>query len=136
MRCPSCNCQVAFELSLFRGKRCKECGGPILVSATYIRVLMLLSFVAAEIILWVTNIRELFYPTLGVPFGFLASVSLGYPVGFLILTVLVRTVPRVVAPRLVLPRDWDPFTTLGLSTDHDAISSDAKKKGDISGGPC
>ncbi len=60
-----------------------------------------------------TNIRVLFYPTLGIVFGFLASASLGYPLGFLILTVLVRTAPRVVEPRLV-PRRLGSLTTLGL----------------------
>ena len=88
---------------------------------------MLLSFLAAEILLWITNIRQLFYPTLGVPFGFLASVSLGFPLAFLILTVLVRTAPHVVEPTLV-SRGWKSLTTLGLSTNHDAVSSDAKEK--------
>jgi hypothetical protein len=86
----------------------------MLVSVTYVRALMLLSFLAAEMLLWIANIRELFYPTLGVPFGFLAAVSLGFPLAFLILTVLVRTAPRVVEPTLV-SRDPDSFTRLGLS---------------------
>lgn len=127
MCCPNCNCQVAFEKGLFRGKRCKECGGMMLVSETYTRVLMLISLLAAEALLWIVRIRYLFYPTLGVPFGFLASVSLGYPLAFLILTVLVRTAPRVVAPKLV-PRDWDSFITLGLSAHDDAIPGDTKEK--------
>src|SRR2546428_2715200 len=127
MRCPNCGCQVAFEKGLFRGRRCKECGATMLVSLTYLRVLMLLSFLAAEIVLWITNIRQLFYPTLGVPFGFLASVSLGFPVAFLILTVLVRTAPRVVEPTLV-PRDLDSLTTLGLSTDRDVTPNNSKER--------
>jgi len=101
MRCPNCNCQGTFEKGLFRGTRCKECGSTMLASLTYLRVLILLSFLAAEILLWMANIRKLFYPTLGVPFGFLASVSLGFPLAFLVLTVLARTAPRVVAPTLV-----------------------------------
>lgn len=127
MRCPNCSCQVAFELGLFRGRRCKECGGTMLVSDTYGSVLMLLSFLAAQILLWMLNIRHLFYPTLGEIFGFLVSVSLGYPLGFLILTVLVRTAPRVVEPTLVA-RHWDSLITLGLSTKHDATPSAEKKR--------
>jgi hypothetical protein len=86
----------------------------MVISLTYGRVLMLLSILAAEVLLWILNIRRLFYPTLGVIFGFLASIWLGYPLAFVILTVLVRTVPRVVAPKLVR-RNWGPFTTLDLS---------------------
>jgi hypothetical protein len=115
MHCPNCNSQVAFEVGLFGGVRCKECGTAMVVSLSYIRVLMLLSFLVAEILLWVGNARKFFYPTLGVVFGFLASVSLGYPLAFLILTVLVRTAPRVVPPKLVHRSDWDSFTTLHLS---------------------
>jgi hypothetical protein len=112
--CPSCRCLVAFDKSLFRGARCEECTSTLFVSATYIRALVLLSFAAAEALLWIVNIRKIFYSSLGVPFGFLASVWLGFPVAFLILTVLVRTVPRLVAPTLVV-RQWSTVTTLGLA---------------------
>jgi hypothetical protein len=114
LHCPNCDSQVPFDKSLFQGRHCKECGATMLISLTYVRVLMLLSFLAAEILLWIAKIRQLFYPTLGVIFGFLASFWLGYPLAFVILTVLVRTAPRVVAPKLVR-RDWGPFTTLDLS---------------------
>jgi hypothetical protein len=100
----------------------------MLVSDNYGSVLMLLSFLAAQILLWMLNIRQLFYPTLGEVFGFLVSVSLGLPLGFLILTVLVRTAPRVVEPKLVA-RHWDPLITLGLSTKHDhAPSAEEERK--------
>ena len=114
MRCPKCSCQIAFEKGLFRGRRCHECGATMLLSLGYVRVLMLVSFVVAQILLWVINVRQFFYPILGVPFGFLASVSLGFSLAFIILAVLVRTAPRVVEPRLV-PCDPDPVTLLGLS---------------------
>jgi hypothetical protein len=114
LHCPNCSSQVPFDKSLFGGRHCKKCGSTMVISLTYGRVLMLLSFLTAEILLWIVNIRQLFYPTLGVIFGFLASFSLGYPLAFVILTVLVRTAPRVVAPKLV-SRNWGSVTTLDLS---------------------
>lgn len=126
MRCPNCHCQVAFEKNLFRGTRCKRCASTLFVSTTYSRALGLLSLLAAEALLWIVNIRKLFYPSLGVPFGFLASLCLGFPVAFFILTVLVRTAPRLIAPTLVL-RDWGTVTTLGLTAEDDTISNDAKE---------
>jgi len=127
MQCPNCHCQVGSDKNLFRGGRCKKCNSTLFVSVTYIRALMLLSFVAAEALLWVANIRKLFYPRLGVPFGFLASAWLGFPVAFLILTVLVRTVPRLATPTLV-PRQWGSVDTLGLAAEHDSISADPNEK--------
>lgn len=123
-----CRCHVEFDKRLFRGARCKECNSPLLVSETYIRVLMLLSFLAAEALLWITNTRKLFYPTLGVPFGFLASLWIGFPLAFVILTVLVRTVPRLIAPTLV-PRHWGSVNTLGLAAEdnHDTTTVGAKR---------
>jgi hypothetical protein len=47
MQCPSCHCHVAFDKSIFRGARCKECNSTMWVSQTYSRVLMLLSFLLA-----------------------------------------------------------------------------------------
>jgi hypothetical protein len=127
MQCPNCRCQVESDKYLFRGGRCKKCDSTLFVSVTYIRGLMLLSFVAAQALLWVANIRKLFYPRLGMQFGFLASVWLGFPVAFLILTVLVRTVPRLLAPTLVR-RQWGSVDTLGLAAAHEAISGGAKEK--------
>jgi hypothetical protein len=112
--CPSCRCLVAFDKSLFHGARCEECTSTLFVSATYIRALLLLSFAAAEALLCMVNIRKIFFPSLGVPFGFMVSAWLGFPVAFLILTALVRTVPRLVAPKLLL-RQWSTVTTLELN---------------------
>ena len=116
MRCPNCHAPVEFDKGLFRGTRCKGCTSILLVSQTYSRALVFLGILAAEALLWVMNIRKLFYPILGVPFGFLASLGLGFLVAFAILTVMVRTVPRLVAPTLVLSCG-DTVTTLGLIAD-------------------
>jgi len=111
--CPNCHSSIVFDKGLFRGTHCKGCNSILFVSQTYSRALVLLSIVAAEALLWMMNIRRLFYPTLGVPFGLLVSLALGFPLAFANLTVMVRTVPRVVAPTLVLRRGT--FNTLGLA---------------------
>jgi hypothetical protein len=83
------------------------------MSDQYSRALVLLSILAAEALLWITGVGKLFYPALGVPFGFLASLWLGFPVAFAILTVMVRTMPRFMPPRLV-SRRTSTVTTLEL----------------------
>ncbi len=118
MRCPNCHRQVPFEKGLFRGTRCKGCDLTLRVSQTYSRVLLLIALFVAEALLWVSNARKLFYPSLGVEFGVLASLCLGFPVAFFILLVMVRSIPRLAPPTLVL-RDWDDrVTTLKLDRDH------------------
>ena len=89
------------------------CGSILLVCTTYSRVLVALAIIAAEALLWVGSVRKLFYPALGVEFGFFVSVFLGFPVAFLILTAMVRTIPRFIPPRLV-SRRIGTVTTLGL----------------------
>ena len=113
MQCPNCQSQVTFRKELFRGTHCKECGSILLVSATYGRVLVALTIVASEALLWVGSVRKLFYPALGVEFGFFASLFLGFPVAFVMLTAIVRTIPRFIPPRLV-SRQMGTVTTLGL----------------------
>jgi hypothetical protein len=83
------------------------------VPATYSRVLVFVAIIAAEALLWVGNIRRLFYPAMGIEFGFFASLLLGFPVAFLLLTAMVRTIPRFIPPRLV-NRQTGTVTTLGL----------------------
>lgn len=121
VRCPNCFAQVRFQKELFRGLCCKECNSAMLVSDTYSRILVVLALFLAEALLWVCDVRTLFYPTLGVPFGVLASFSLGFPVGFLLLTVMVRTVPHLVPPPLVI-RHSSTVTTLGLSRDRETTA--------------
>lgn len=85
----------------------------MLISAPYSRVLVAIAIIAAEALLWISNVRKLFYPAFGVEFGFFASLFLGFPVAFLILTGIVRTIPRFIPPRLV-SRRTSTVTTLGL----------------------
>ena len=127
MSCPNCREVVPFQKELFRGMPCKHCNSTLLVSQTYSRALVLLALLLAEALLWVGNIRTLFYPTLGLPFGVLASFWLGFPVAFFLLTVIVRTIQRWFPPTLVL-RHWSTVTTLGLSHDQETtiIASSGK----------
>src|SRR5271166_6589570 len=115
LRCPNCRQSFAFDKSIFRSYRCRNCDAKLLVSQTYSRMLVLISLVISLTAMWLLNVRKLFYPSLGVPFGFLASLWLGLPVAFLILTVLVRTVPLVIPPKVVL-RHWGAVTTLDLQS--------------------
>jgi hypothetical protein len=71
---------------------------------------------SAWALLWFTNVRRVFYPTLGVEFGFIASLWLGFPVAFVILFAFVRIVPRVVKPKLV-HRHWGTVTSLDLNSE-------------------
>jgi len=121
LSCPNCRGVVPFQKQLFRGMPCKHCHSTLLVSETYSRALVVLALLLAEALLWVGNVRTLFYPALGIPFGALASFWLGFPVAFLLLTVMVRTIPRWFPPTLVL-RHWGTVTTLGLSGDQETTT--------------
>ncbi len=127
MCCPNCHRRVPFQKSLFRGTHCEGCNSTLLVSERYSRALWLLSFLAAEALVWIANIRMLFYPRLGVPFGFLASLWLGFPVAFFILSVMVRTIPRLVPPTLVV-RHWGTVTTLDLDSDDSILTNSSRGK--------
>jgi hypothetical protein len=116
MRCPNCELDVPFTLRVFPGTRCRRCNAKLLVSATYCRVLITLSLIAAWALLWFADVRKLLYPRLGVPFGSLASLWLGFPVAFVILFALVRIAPHIVTPKLV-HRRWGAVTTLDLNSE-------------------
>jgi hypothetical protein len=129
MPCPNCRGVVPFQKQLFRGMPCKHCNSTLLVSETYSRALVVLALLLAQALLWVSNVRTLLYPTLGIPFGALASFCLGFPVAFLLLTVAVRAIPRWFPPTLVL-RHWGTVMTLGLSGDQETttVASSGKQR--------
>jgi hypothetical protein len=85
----------------------------LFVPASYSRDLVGFALIAAEALLWVCNVRRFFYPALSVQSGFLASLLLGFPVAFLLLSAIVRTIPRFIPPHLV-SRQTGTVTTLGL----------------------
>jgi len=116
MHCPNCKLELPSAVNIFRGTRCRRCNAVLLVSATYGRILLLLSLTSAWALLWFTDVRRVFYPVLGVEFGFIASLWLGFPVAFVILFALVRIAPRVVTPKLV-HRHWGTVTALELTSE-------------------
>jgi hypothetical protein len=84
--------------------RCIRCQVPLHVSLAYSRALVLLSVLTSAVLLWAVGIRDL-------------RLFLFYlPVGFLILTVIVRIAPFVVPPRLNVGKPEKPgVITLGIS---------------------
>ena len=104
VRCPRCGGQIPVSKVVFREDlHCARCGVPLHVGVTYSRVLVLLSLLVSLAALWVTGIRDvrllLFY----------------LPLGFLILTVVVRLAPLVVPPGLQLGKPTTGITRLDLS---------------------
>lgn len=102
-RCPRCGGQIPASKLLFREDfHCVRCDAPLHVGVTYSRVLVLLSLLVSLAVLWATGARDvrllLFY----------------LPLGFLILTIVVRLAPFVVPPRLQLGKPT-AFTRLDLS---------------------
>ncbi len=83
--------------------RCIRCQVPLHVSVAYTRVLVLLSAFASLALLWILGIRDLRL--------FLFCL----PLGFLILTVIVRAAPFVVPPRIRLGKPPSAITKLDLS---------------------
>jgi len=116
MRCPSCQHPIVSDSIFRRSMHCPACNAKLMVSETYSRILVLISLFIAWGLLWVLNVRSFFYALLCVPLGFSASLWLGFPMAFLVLWVLVRTLPRVVIPKIVL-RHSGTITTLDLHAD-------------------
>ena len=91
--------------------RCSHCGAALQLPVWQLRSLVLFSLVIGFVLTW----------QLGGPrdwvFGLIpwAALLLYLPVGFLILTVLVRTVPFLVRPTLVLRPPHAHMTTLNLA---------------------
>jgi|HubBroStandDraft_6_1064221.scaffolds.fasta_scaffold835822_2 hypothetical protein len=104
VRCPECHGQTPCSKLLFREDfRCIRCQVPLHVSLTYSRALVLLSALTSAVLLWAVGIRDLrlflFY----------------FPLGFLILTAMVRIAPFVVPPRLYVGKPGNPAVlTLGI----------------------
>jgi hypothetical protein len=114
VRCPQCSGRVHISMLLFRkDSRCIRCRVPLHVSPAYSRALVLLSAFTSIVLLWELGIRDLRF--------FLFYL----PVGFLVLTIMVRVAPFVVAPRLYVGK-LTATTTLDLSEDSSTSFPDEK----------
>lgn len=111
MTCPACSQPIEYSRSIFRPEfRCPKCGEAVIASPLYTRSIVLLSLVVGFVLTW----------QLGGPrecvFGIIPwrALFLYLPAGFLVLTVLVRIVPFLVRPTLVLAQSVAYLTTLDL----------------------
>lgn len=109
--CPACRDSIPVSTAIFReGFRCPRCGVVLHVSPTYGRTLVLLSALIGFVLVWLIGARDL------------VRLSLfGLPTAFLVMTVLVRVVPHLVPPSLLL-RGPEHSTTLGLTDNSDEDS--------------
>ena len=117
MRCPECGLRMAFDKRVFRqGFLCEQCGAKLLVSETYSRMLVVISIVLGFGLPWVVHLAKLLILVLGPLAGFIAVLALGFPLAFVVLSLMVRVVPRLISPPLVLCHN-DPITVLNLTAE-------------------
>lgn len=117
MRCPQCNWEMAFDKRVFRtGFLCEQCGAKLLVSEVYSRMLVVISMVIGFGLPWVAHFPKLLMSALGPLAGFIAVLALAFPLAFAVLFLMVRLIPRLFSPPLVL-RHHDPITALNLTAD-------------------
>jgi hypothetical protein len=111
--CPACSKALEVSRLVFLPSfACRHCGVALKVSLPYLRSLVALSCLLGYALAWEAS--RIFPPSylFGIPTLFLV---LWAPIGFLSLSVLVRVVPFLIKPKLVL--GWpSEFTTLGLTS--------------------
>ena len=108
---------MAFDKRVFREELlCPGCGVRLFVSEAYSRVLVLTSVVLGYSLPWTFHIQRLLFPSLGWLAGLTVMLALGIASAFAILSILVRVVPRLASPTLVLRKE-DPFTRLNLAAE-------------------
>jgi hypothetical protein len=71
---------------------------------------------------WIAHLHKLFIPALGPLTGFIAVLASGFPWAFAVLFLLVRVVPRLLPPPLVLGHN-DPITALNLTAEQEEHGS-------------
>jgi hypothetical protein len=98
--CPACSILFKVSKSVFGSDfHCPNCDAGIEVSAWYTRSLVLLSVLLGYALAWRIGLLGPRSPFFDIPWGFFL---LWAPLGFLILTLLLRTVPFLIKPTLVL----------------------------------
>ena len=91
-------------------------------------MLVILSMLIGFPLPWVVGLPQALIANVGLLIGFLALLALGFPLSFVILAVMMRTLPRWIRPPLTLQPHRPGITTLNLSSnlggqDHGDISS-------------
>jgi hypothetical protein len=110
--CPACSGSVEISRPLFCADlRCPRCGVALGVSPLYGRVVVLLGILLGAVPAWEVGIHSARCCLLVMGSVF---VLLWIPIGFLVLTVVVRVAPFLVKPTLVL-RQRHRLTTLDLT---------------------
>lgn len=100
--CPNCGAGMPISKLFFREDfHCSRCQTPLYVSVSYSRVLVLLSQLISFALLWAVGI------------GYFWLLLLVLPLGFFILSVVVRVAPFIAHPRLHVGKP-SVFTKLDL----------------------
>jgi hypothetical protein len=111
--CPVCSAAVEISKSFFGlDFRCPHCGALLKVSPLYGRMLVVFSGLVGYTLAWKIGT---YGPRAcgGIPWGF---YLLWIPIGFVFLSILIRTVPFLVRPTLVPRQRFEShLTTLNLS---------------------
>jgi hypothetical protein len=111
--CPACSKTLEMSRLVFLPDfACRHCGVVLKVSLPYLRLIVGLSVLLGYALAW--EARRIFPPSylFGIPTLFLV---LWAPIGYLSGLVLVRVVPFLVKPKLVM--EWpSEFITLGLTS--------------------
>jgi hypothetical protein len=111
--CPACSKTLEMSRLVFLPDFvCRHCGVVLKVSLLYLRSIVALSVLLGYALAWEAN--RILPPSyvFGIPTPFLV---LWAPIGYLSGVVLVRVVPFLVRPKLVM--EWpSEFTTLGLTS--------------------
>ena len=126
MQCPQCNLNITFDNRVFRGDFvCEQCGVKLRLSETYARTVVVMSILLGFGLEWFSPMPKWLMTTFGPLVGFTAACALGFPISSGVLVLLVRLVPRIVSPSLVL-RDNGPFTLLKLSSEEERQNSSSR----------
>lgn len=124
MICPQCKVRIVFDNHVWNGDFvCQQCGASLLVSETYSRVLILTSSVLGFGLPWVAHLPKILIASLGDLVGFVAVLALGFPIAFTVLFLMVRVVPQLISPPLVL-RHEGALTVLNLGVKQKSQNSD------------
>lgn len=124
MICPRCNRRIPFDHTVWNGDFvCQQCGAKLLVSEVYSRVLYLISLAVGLGFLLIAHIPTRLIANLGDLVGLIVAVALWFLLAFALLFLMLRTIPLVISPSLVLRHESGALTVLDLgSGEHESKS--------------